>query len=109
MVPARAEDTDPSRGGVRERFQVDRDGLCDTVRLGERPDPEPGPGQVRLRMAASARNGGDLLVPRKGSGSRLQDLPLTVPLVLLRDGVGVTGVHEGADGLAGGRKNPPQG
>ena len=80
-------------------FQVEGDWSRENVRLGTRPDPAPGPGQVRLRMRASALNYRDLLVPQRGYGSRMQDLPL----IMLSDGVGVadaigagvTGIEEG--------------
>lgn len=80
-------------------FQVEGGWSRDNVRIGTRPEPLPGPGQVRLRMRASALNYRDLLVPERGYGSRMQDLPL----IMLCDGVGVadaigqgvTGIKEG--------------
>jgi NADPH:quinone reductase-like Zn-dependent oxidoreductase len=66
-------------------FQVEGGWSRENVRIGERPDPEPGPGQVRLRMRASALNYRDLLVPQRGYGSRMKELPL----IMLSDGVGV--------------------
>jgi len=85
-------------------FQVEGDWSRDNVRLGERPDPEPGSGQVRLRMTASALNYRDLLVPQKGYGSRMQDLPL----ILLCDGVGVVdAVGEGVSGVSVGERMCP--
>lgn len=66
-------------------FQVENDWSRENLRRGTRPDPHPGPGQVRLRMKASALNYRDLLVPQRGYGSRMQDLPL----IMLSDGVGV--------------------
>ncbi|MBK8907451.1 MAG: NAD(P)-dependent alcohol dehydrogenase [Rhodospirillales bacterium] len=66
-------------------FQVEGGWSRENVRIGTRPEPVPGPGQVRLRMRASALNYRDLLVPERGYGSRMQDLPL----IMLCDGVGV--------------------
>jgi NADPH:quinone reductase-like Zn-dependent oxidoreductase len=66
-------------------FQVEGGWARENVRLGTRPDPEPGPGQIRLRMRASALNYRDLLVPQRGYGSRMKQLPL----IMLSDGVGV--------------------
>ena len=66
-------------------FQVEGGWSRENVRMGERSDPEPGPGQVRLRMQASALNYRDLLVPQRGYGSRMKELPL----IMLSDGVGV--------------------
>lgn len=66
-------------------FQVEGGWSRENVRIGVRPDPEPGPGQVRLRMRASALNYRDLLVPQRGYGSRMKELPL----IMLSDGVGV--------------------
>ena len=66
-------------------FQVEDSWSRENVRLGTRPDPHPGPGQVRLRMRAAALNYRDLLVPQRGYGSRMQELPL----IMLSDGVGV--------------------
>lgn len=66
-------------------FQVDGGWSRENVRLGTRPDPVPGPGQVRLRMKAAALNYRDLMVPQRGYGSRMKELPL----VMLGDGVGV--------------------
>src|SRR5512134_710729 len=66
-------------------FQVEGSWSRESVRLGTRPDPQPGPGQVRLRMKASALNYRDLLVPQRGYGSRMKELPL----IMLSDGVGV--------------------
>lgn len=57
----------------------------DHLVVAQRPEPQAGPGQVRLAMRAAALNYRDLLVPDKGYGSRMQDLPL----VVLSDGVGV--------------------
>jgi len=66
-------------------FQVQHQWGHDHLAVAERPDPQAGPGQVRLAMHAAALNYRDLLVPDKGYGSRMQDLPL----VMLSDGVGV--------------------
>jgi NADPH:quinone reductase-like Zn-dependent oxidoreductase len=66
-------------------FQVKESWSRENLRQGSRPDPHPGPGQVRLRMSAAALNYRDLLVPQRGYGSRMQDLPL----IMLSDGVGV--------------------
>ena len=66
-------------------FQVQGQWSHDHLTVAERPDPQVGPGQVRLAMRAAALNYRDLLVPDKGYGSRMQDLPL----VMLSDGVGV--------------------
>jgi NADPH:quinone reductase-like Zn-dependent oxidoreductase len=75
-------------------FQVEGGWSRENVRLGERPDPQPGPGQVRLRMRTSALNYRDLLVPQRGYGSRMKQLPL----IMLSDGVGV--VDEVGEGVA---------
>ena len=66
-------------------FQVQNNWSFDDLKLGERPLPSAGPGQVRLKMLASAVNYRDLLVPRKGYGSRMKPLPL----IMLSDGAGV--------------------
>ena len=66
-------------------FQVEGAWSNDHLRLGQRPQPQAGAGQIRLAMRAAALNYRDLLVPQKGYGSRMQDLPL----VVLSDGVGV--------------------
>jgi NADPH:quinone reductase-like Zn-dependent oxidoreductase len=65
-------------------FQVETAWSDENLRLGSRPIPEAGAGQVRLKMSASALNYRDLLVPRKGYGSRMKALPL----IVLSDGVG---------------------
>lgn len=75
-------------------FQVEGGWSRDNVRIGERPDPQPGPGRVRLRMRTSALNYRDLLVPERGYGSRMKELPL----IMLSDGVGV--VDAIGDGVA---------
>ncbi len=66
-------------------FQVQNNWSFDDLKLAERPLPDAGPGQVRLKMLASALNYRDLLVPKKGYGSRMKPLPL----IMLSDGVGV--------------------
>ncbi|MDP3132558.1 MAG: NAD(P)-dependent alcohol dehydrogenase, partial [Burkholderiaceae bacterium] len=66
-------------------FQVEGGWSMDRLQLGQRPEPVADQGQVRLAMRAAALNYRDLLVPLKGYGSRMQDLPL----VMLSDGVGV--------------------
>ena len=66
-------------------FQVQDQWSMDHVRLASRPEPVAGRGQVRLRMRAAALNYRDLLVPQRGYGQRMQELPL----VMLSDGVGV--------------------
>ena len=76
-------------------FQVDGGWSRENVRLGTRPDPHPGPGQVRLSMRAAALNYRDLMVPQRGYGARMKDLPL----IMLGDGVGV--VDAVGDGVAG--------
>jgi len=65
-------------------FQVEDDWTLDNVRIGERPKPEPAAGQVRIKMTASALNYRDLIIPQRGYGKRMQELPL----VMLSDGVG---------------------
>jgi NADPH:quinone reductase-like Zn-dependent oxidoreductase len=65
-------------------YQVEGSWSMDHLKLSERPQPQAGTGQIRLSMRAAALNYRDLLVPLKGYGSRMQDLPL----VMLSDGVG---------------------
>ena len=77
-------------------FQVEDAWTHDHLRLGQRPQPQAGAGQIRLAMRAAALNYRDLLVPQKGYGSRMQDLPL----VMLSDGVGV--VDQVSPGVAPG-------
>ena len=73
-------------------YQVANNWTSDNVAIGARPEPSAGPGQVRLKMLASALNYRDLLVPLRGYGSRMKDLPL----IMLSDGVGrVDQVGEG--------------
>ncbi|MCK9986552.1 MAG: hypothetical protein AzoDbin1_03024 [Azoarcus sp.] len=75
-------------------FQVDTAWTDENLRIGERPEPTAGPGEVRLKMLASALNYRDLLVPRRGYGSRMQALPL----IMLSDGVGhIDQVGSGVD------------
>jgi NADPH:quinone reductase-like Zn-dependent oxidoreductase len=66
-------------------FQVEDAWSMDNLRIGTRPDPQPGARQVRIRMKASALNYRDLLVPARGYGSRMKQLPL----IMLGDGLGV--------------------
>lgn len=66
-------------------FQVQNSWSFDELKLGERPLPNAGPGEVRLRMLAAAVNYRDLLVPKKGYGSRMKPLPL----IMLSDGAGI--------------------
>ncbi len=85
-------------------FQVEGGWSRENVRIGVRPDPEPGPGQVRLKMRASALNYRDLLVPQRGYGSRMKELPL----IMLSDGVGVIdAVGDGVTGLKAGDRACP--
>lgn len=65
-------------------YQVEGSWSMDHLKLSDRPEPQAGTGQIRLAMRAAALNYRDLLVPLKGYGSRMQDLPL----VMLSDGVG---------------------
>ena len=82
-------------------FQVEGAWSMDHLRLGQRPEPQAGVGQIRLAMRAAALNYRDLLVPQKGYGSRMQDLPL----VMLSDGVGtVDQVGAGARGASVGER-----
>lgn len=66
-------------------FQVEDSWSMDNVRLSTRPDPQPCPGEVRVKMKASALNYRDLIVPKRGYGSRMKSLPL----IMLSDGVGI--------------------
>lgn len=66
-------------------FQVDQAWSMDNVKMATRTRPTPGPGQVRVRMSAAALNYRDLIIPMRGYGRRMQDLPL----ILLSDGVGI--------------------
>lgn len=85
-------------------FQVEGGWSRDNVRISERPDPAPGPGQVRLRMRASALNYRDLLVPQRGYGSRMKELPL----IMLSDGLGVIdAIGEGVTSLREGDRVCP--
>jgi NADPH:quinone reductase-like Zn-dependent oxidoreductase len=65
-------------------FEVRDEWSIDHLKLGERPMPEPGPGQILLRMKAASLNYRDLVVPRRGYGSRTG----TLPLIPVSDGVG---------------------
>ena len=85
-------------------FQVQGQWSHDHLTVAERPEPQAGPGQVRLAMRAAALNYRDLLVPDKGYGSRMQDLPL----VMLSDGVGmVDQVGAGVVGVKSGDRLCP--
>lgn len=85
-------------------FQVEGGWSRDNVRIGERPEPVPGRGEVRLAMRASSLNYRDLLVPAKGYGARMKDLPL----ILLSDGCGVVdAVGDGVTGLRPGDRVCP--
>ncbi len=66
-------------------YQVQSQWSMNYLQLGQRPEPQAGPGQLRLDMRAAALNYRDLLVPQKGYGARMQELPL----IMLSDGVGV--------------------
>ena len=66
-------------------FQVEGAWSMDSVKLSSRPDPIPGRGQVRIAMRAASVNYRDLLVPLRGYGQRMKELPL----IMLCDGVGV--------------------
>lgn len=67
-------------------YQVQSQWSMNYLQLGQRPEPQAGPGQLRLAMRAAALNYRDLLVPQKGYGARMQELPL---IMLSSDGVGV--------------------
>jgi NADPH:quinone reductase-like Zn-dependent oxidoreductase len=85
-------------------FQVEGGWSRDNVRIGERPAPLPGRGEVRLAMRASSLNYRDLLVPARGYGSRMKELPL----ILLSDGCGVVdAVGDGVTGLKPGDRVCP--
>jgi NADPH:quinone reductase-like Zn-dependent oxidoreductase len=75
-------------------FQVEGAWTMDNVRLATRPDPHPARGEVRVAMRASALNYRDLIVPLRGYGARMQQLPL----IMLGDGVGV--VDELGEGVS---------
>jgi len=77
-------------------FHVQGQWDFDHLQVAQRPQPQAGAGQIRLAMRAAALNYRDLLVPLKGYGSRMQDLPL----VVLSDGVGV--VDQIGPGVAAG-------
>ena len=66
-------------------YQVQSQWSMNYLQLSQRPEPQAGPGQLRLAMRAAALNYRDLLVPQKGYGARMQELPL----IMLSDGVGV--------------------
>ncbi|MGT2511194.1 alcohol dehydrogenase catalytic domain-containing protein [Cupriavidus basilensis] len=78
-------------------FQVDQAWSMDNVKIATRTIPTPGSGQVRLKMSAAALNYRDLIIPMRGYGRRMQDLPL----ILLSDGVGIVdAIGAGASGVA---------
>ena len=57
------------RGVFNERSMVREGGpACEVLAVGEMPDPRPGPGEVRIRIAASGINPGDIK-KRQDSGS----------------------------------------
>ncbi|WP_085317040.1 zinc-dependent alcohol dehydrogenase family protein [Derxia lacustris] len=66
-------------------WQVEGQWSMDNVKPALRPDPQPGPRQIRLAMRVCALNYRDLVVPLRGYGARMKELPL----VMLCDGVGV--------------------
>jgi NADPH:quinone reductase-like Zn-dependent oxidoreductase len=66
-------------------YQVENEWTMENLCIAERPVPSPKDGQVRIKMLAAALNYHDLLVPRRGYGRRMQELPL----IMLSDGVGV--------------------
>ncbi|MET3822918.1 NADPH:quinone reductase-like Zn-dependent oxidoreductase [Burkholderia sp. PvR073] len=66
-------------------YQVENEWTMANLRIGERPIPEPRDGQVRIRMRAAALNYRDSLIPLRGYGKRMQELPL----VMLSDGFGI--------------------
>jgi NADPH:quinone reductase-like Zn-dependent oxidoreductase len=66
-------------------FQVEDNWSMENARISSRPDPLPGPREVRIKMKASALNYRDLIVPKRGYGSRMK----TLPLIMLSDGVGI--------------------
>jgi NADPH:quinone reductase-like Zn-dependent oxidoreductase len=66
-------------------YQVENEWSMDNVRIGERAMPAPRDGEVLVRMLAAALNFRDLLVPKRGYGKRMKELPL----VMLGDGVGI--------------------
>lgn len=65
-------------------FQVEGAWSMANARVSERPTPHAAPGHVRVAMLAASVNYRDLLVPERGYGRRMQELPL----VMLSDGVG---------------------
>ena len=66
-------------------FQVEGQWAMSHLRLSQRPQPQAERGQVRIKMAAAALNYRDLIVPTRGYGARMQELPL----IMLSDGAGV--------------------
>ena len=80
-------------------FAIEDDWSLDHLRAVTRPEPRPGPGQALLRMAASALNYRDLVVPRRGYGRYTGSLPL-IPVsdgvgTVVETGAGVTRVKPG--------------
>jgi NADPH:quinone reductase-like Zn-dependent oxidoreductase len=66
-------------------FQVEGQWAMSHLRLSQRPQPQAERGQGRIKMAAAALNYRDLIVPTRGYGARMQELPL----IMLSDGAGV--------------------
>ena len=66
-------------------FQVESFWSIDNVRQSTRQILSPGVGQARIRMNASALNFRDLLVPVRGYGKKMKNLPL----IMLSDGCGI--------------------
>src|SRR5512144_1149330 len=90
--------------GPMRVFQVEGAWTMDNVRLATRPDPHPARGEVRVAMRASALNYRDLIVPLRGYGERMQQLPL----IMLGDGAGVVDeLGEGARAPAIGERVCP--
>ena len=58
----------------------EKQGLArDVLVVGEMPDPEPGPGEVRIRVATSGINPGDLKKRQDAFGLRMA-YPRVIPL-----------------------------
>ncbi len=74
-----------STANTMKVFQVEGQWSMDNARVSSRPIPTAGPGQVRIAMRAASVNYRDMLVPGRGYGRRMQELPL----ILLSDGSGV--------------------
>lgn len=75
-------------------YQVENEWSFDHLKHAERAEPHAAHGEVRIRMRASALNYRDLLVPVRGYGSRMQQLPL----IMLSDGAGI--VDQVGDGVS---------